>query len=79
MNNLFSVTVDLTKPVPGQVVDGNVTGFKDIEFSPSPAKVEVQWRNYYDPESTIKQYEVQVERAPYVDHYHKSSVFFMFI
>ncbi|VDI41391.1 Hypothetical predicted protein [Mytilus galloprovincialis] len=61
------VTVDLTKPVPGQVVDGNVTGFKDIEFSPSPAKVEVQWRNYYDPESTIKQYEVQVERAPHPD------------
>ncbi|CAC5384518.1 unnamed protein product [Mytilus coruscus] len=58
------VTVDLTKPVPGQVIDGNVTGFKDVMFSPSPAKVEVQWRNYYDPESTIKQYEVQVERAP---------------
>ena len=60
------MTVDLTKPVSGQVIDGNVTGFSDLKFSPSPAKVELQWRNFYDPESTIRQYDVQVQRAPYV-------------
>ena len=59
------MTVDLTKPVSGQVIDGNVTGFSDLKFSPSPAKVELQWRNFYDPESTIRQYDVQVQRAPY--------------
>ena len=60
------MTVDLTKPVSGQVIDGNVTGFSDLKFSPSPAKVELQWRNFYDPESTIRQYDVQVQTAPYV-------------
>ena len=60
------MTVDLTKPVSGQVIDGNVTGFSDLKFSPSPAKVELQWRNFFDPESTIRQYDVQVQRAPYV-------------
>ena len=60
------MTVDLTKPVSGQVIDGNVTGFSDLKFSPNPAKVELQWRNFYDPESTIRQYDVQVQRAPYV-------------
>jgi hypothetical protein len=47
-------------------IDGNVTGFSDLKFSPNPAKVELQWRNFYDPESTIRQYDVQVQRAPYV-------------
>ncbi|CAG2187681.1 unnamed protein product [Mytilus edulis] len=57
------VTVDLTKPVPGSVIDGNNDDFTDIQFSASPAKVEVQWRNYTDPESTIYQYEVLVQSA----------------
>jgi hypothetical protein len=39
---------------------------KYLKFSPNPAKVELQWRNFYDPESTIRQYDVQVQRAPYV-------------
>ncbi|XP_063408918.1 uncharacterized protein LOC134692399 [Mytilus trossulus] len=58
------VTVDLTEPVSGHVIDGNKTNFEDIQFSGNAAKVEVQWRNYYDPESTIRQYEVQVQAAP---------------
>ncbi|VDI67222.1 Hypothetical predicted protein [Mytilus galloprovincialis] len=58
------VTVDLSKPVPGQVIDGNKTGFEDILFSGNAAKVEVQWRDFYDPESTIRQYDVQVQVAP---------------
>ena len=69
------MTVDLTKPVSGQIIDGNVTGFSDLKFSPSPAKVELQWRNFYDPESTIRQYDVQVQRAPYVYIY----FFFVYI
>ncbi|VDI73733.1 Hypothetical predicted protein, partial [Mytilus galloprovincialis] len=57
------VTVDLTKPVPGDVVDGKKTSFEDVQFSGSAAKVEVQWRDYHDPESTIRQYDVQVQAA----------------
>ena len=57
--------MDLTKPIPGEVVDGIRTDFDDIQFSSSPAKVEVQWTNYSDPESTIEKYEVQVEAARY--------------
>ncbi|XP_052081235.1 uncharacterized protein LOC127719259 [Mytilus californianus] len=59
----LTVTVDLTKPVPGDVVDGNNTGFEDIQFSGSAAKVEIQWMNFYDPESKIRQYDVQVQAA----------------
>jgi hypothetical protein len=40
-----------------------ITGFTDLQYSPSTAKVGTQWRDYYDPESGIKQYEVQVEIA----------------
>ncbi|CAG2236309.1 unnamed protein product [Mytilus edulis] len=58
------VTVDLTEPVSGHVIDGNKTDFKDIQFSGNAAKVEVQWKDYHDPESTIRQYEVQVQAAP---------------
>ncbi|CAG2214886.1 unnamed protein product [Mytilus edulis] len=58
------VTVDLTEPDSGHVIDGNKTDFKDIQFSGNAAKVEVQWRDYHDPESTIRQYDVQVQAAP---------------
>ncbi|KAL3873866.1 hypothetical protein ACJMK2_036950, partial [Sinanodonta woodiana] len=57
------VTVDLTPPVEGQVVDGNISNFQDLEFSASRSTVKLQWRNYYDPESDIKHYEVQVLRS----------------
>lgn len=57
------VTVDLTAPVSGEVIDGIQPGFTDLQYSPSTAKVGTQWRDYYDPESGIKQYEVQVEIA----------------
>lgn len=57
--------MDLTKPIPGDVVDGIRTDFDDIQFSASPAKVEVQWTNYSDPESTIEKYEIQVEAIRY--------------
>ena len=57
--------MDLTKPIPGDVVDGIRTDFDDIQFSASTAKVEVQWTNYSDPESTIEKYEVQVQAARY--------------
>ncbi|XP_071152144.1 uncharacterized protein, partial [Mytilus edulis] len=57
------VTVDLTEPISGHVVDGNKTGFEDIKYSGNAAKVEVQWKDYHDPESTIRQYDVQVQVA----------------
>lgn len=61
--NLFSVTVDLTEPESGEVVDGVQTGFTDLKFSPSTAKVGAQWKGFHDPESGIQQYEVSVEVA----------------
>lgn len=61
-----TVTIDLTKPEPGSVIDGMNEDFRDLQFSASPAKVEVQWRNYTDPESTIHQYEIQVQSSKQV-------------
>lgn len=61
-----SVLVDLTKPVPGQVVDGSSVNFTDMKYTTSQAKVDLQWRNFYDPESNISHYDVKVYRAGYV-------------
>ncbi|VDI79784.1 Hypothetical predicted protein [Mytilus galloprovincialis] len=55
------VTVDLTEPESGEVIDGVQTGFTDLKFSPSTAKVGAQWNGFHDPESGIQQYEVSVE------------------
>jgi hypothetical protein len=55
--------VDLTEPESGEVVDGKDPAFKDLQFTTSQAKVQLQWRGFQDPESLIKQYEVQVESA----------------
>lgn len=55
--------VDLTKPVPGEVIDGNGTTFTDLKYTAATAKLEAQWRGYSDPESTIYQYHVQVQKA----------------
>ncbi|VDH98959.1 Hypothetical predicted protein [Mytilus galloprovincialis] len=57
------VLVDLSAPVPGEVVDGLMDNFNDLDFTSSQAKVEAQWKDYYDPESNIKQYDVQVSSA----------------
>jgi hypothetical protein len=57
------VLVDLTKPVAGEVVDGSAKDFTDLQFTTSQAKVELQWRDFYDPESNISHYDVQVDRA----------------
>jgi hypothetical protein len=62
----IAVLVDLTKPVPGQVIDGNTVTFTDVKYTTSQAKVDLQWRNYYDPESNISHYDVKVYRAEYV-------------
>lgn len=60
---LCTVLVDLTEPVAGEVVDGSANDFTDLQFTTSQAKVELQWRNYYDPESNISHYDVKVYRA----------------
>ncbi|KAK3609657.1 hypothetical protein CHS0354_035942 [Potamilus streckersoni] len=57
------VLVDLTPPVEGQVVDGELLDFQDLDFSSSKVTVAVQWRDFRDPESHIRHYEVQVQRA----------------
>jgi hypothetical protein len=59
----ITVLVDLTEPESGEVVDGKDPAFKDLQFTTSQAKVQLQWRGFQDPESLIKQYEVQVESA----------------
>ncbi|XP_046562947.1 uncharacterized protein LOC124271840 [Haliotis rubra] len=43
------VIVDLTAPVPGDVVDGIRHSFVDVEFSTHVATVGTQWRNHSDP------------------------------
>lgn len=45
----------------GTVIDGG--GNVDLEFTAARAKVEASWNGYSDPESTIRQYRVQVEKA----------------
>ncbi|XP_048258717.1 uncharacterized protein LOC124137708 isoform X1 [Haliotis rufescens] len=57
------VIVDLTPPVPGEVVDGIRDVFDDVEFSTHVATVGTQWRNHSDPESDIREYAVQILRA----------------
>ncbi|KAK3612515.1 hypothetical protein CHS0354_024486 [Potamilus streckersoni] len=59
------VIVDLTKPEVGEVVDGNLTGFKDVQFSASKSTVDLQWQGFHDPESHIRQYDVQILRLPH--------------
>lgn len=48
------------------MIDGKEATFTDLEFTTNQAKVELQWRNFEDPESLIKQYEVLVESAKWV-------------
>ncbi|ESO82597.1 hypothetical protein LOTGIDRAFT_236952 [Lottia gigantea] len=57
------VTVDLTIPVTGEVVDGIKPNMEDIEFSAATATISGQWKGQYDPESSIKSYEIQILRA----------------
>lgn len=57
--------MDLSKPVPGEVVDGLAEDFTDVQFTTSQTKVELQWRNYFDPESNISHYDVKVYRAKF--------------
>ncbi|XP_052806219.1 uncharacterized protein LOC128235437 [Mya arenaria] len=57
------VRVDVTKPLPGNVVDGNFLNFKDKQYSHSKSSVQVQWINFHDPESGIRSYSTSVERS----------------
>ena len=57
------MTVDLTEPVEGEIVDGSHPGFTDTEFSAAKAAVQAQWRGFSDPESLILQYDIKVMRA----------------
>lgn len=59
----LTVLVDTTNPVSGTVVDGKDATFTDVQYTTSRAKVEVQWKDFSDPESFIRNYQVQVHRA----------------
>lgn len=64
-SDIYIVLVDLSKPVPGEVVDGLAEDFTDVQFTTSQTKVELQWRNFFDPESNISHYDVKVYRAKF--------------
>lgn len=55
--------MDTTNPVSGTVVDGKDAAFTDVQYTTSHAMVEVQWKDFNDPESFIWNYQVQVHRA----------------
>ncbi|KAK3104702.1 hypothetical protein FSP39_008103 [Pinctada imbricata] len=57
------VLVDLTLPIPGEVIDGKGDNFTNLDFTSNAARVEVQWRDYDDPESQILDFQIQVYRA----------------
>lgn len=48
------------------MIDGNTVNFTDVKYTTSQAKVDLQWRDFYDPESNISHYDVKVYRAEYV-------------
>ena len=52
--------IDLTPPVEGTVIDGNIEGFVDLEYSASTARVSLQWKDFHDPESGILTYSVRI-------------------
>ncbi|KAL5014713.1 hypothetical protein ScPMuIL_008983 [Solemya velum] len=57
------VKVDLTKPVSGEIVDGNSPSFEDMQFTAAKTTVAAQWRGYSDPESYIREYKIMVMKA----------------
>lgn len=65
MLNILLVRVDLTKPKKGMVADGMLPMFADLRYSSSKATVQAQWKDFYDPESGIQEYDVQVSRKRY--------------
>ena len=54
--------MDLTPPIAGLVVDGDLPQFKDKVFSSSKSTVNLQWKDFYDPESGIREYKIDVLR-----------------
>ena len=55
----ISVYVDVTPPLKGVVIDGNDPDSDEI-YSSEPSTVSSAWRNFSDPESGIKRYNVDV-------------------
>ncbi|XP_064643636.1 uncharacterized protein LOC135497734 [Lineus longissimus] len=58
------VIIDLTPPVKGEVVDGSLQGFRDVNISSISSIVAGQFRGFNDPESGINDTEIQVDVAP---------------
>ena len=55
------VTVDTTPPVKGWIKDGD-TPDVDILYTSDPATVATHWDGFSDPESQLKDFELEVYR-----------------
>ena len=51
------VTVDITPPLPGLVIDGD---FAEVDYLYGDDDVTARWFNFSDPESGVQSYEVAV-------------------
>ena len=56
----ISVLVDVTPPLPGFVVDGNVKDIQDQNYTSETVTKHCHWNGYFDPESGIDNYKVDV-------------------
>ena len=52
--------MDITPPLPGHVVDGKTTDAEDIKYSSETVTKNCHWSGYYDHESGIDKYMVDV-------------------
>ncbi|XP_067658325.1 uncharacterized protein [Haliotis asinina] len=57
------VIVDMTPPIQGDIVDGRSPSFRDQKFSTQKATIGAEWRAFSDPESSLREYSVQILRA----------------
>lgn len=63
MLRLLTVLVDITPPFPGKVDDRSVVPdfTDDIDYTSETATILASWQDFYDPESGIDHYDINVE------------------
>ncbi|XP_072034301.1 uncharacterized protein [Amphiura filiformis] len=66
------VTLDITPPVSGYIMDGQIENGIDMEYSSQPASVAAFWDDFYDPESSVAEYIVSVNRQTSSNGTHRS-------
>jgi hypothetical protein len=57
------VTIDVTPPIPGVVIDGGSIA-TDIQYSNSLTRAAFTWQNFTDPESSIGRYRIFIYHRP---------------